>query len=123
MTFNPGDVVTVDFPGVTGIKRRPAVVLSSATYHATRPDVIIGLITSQTTALGITDYTLQNWAVASLRVASVFRSFIVTLPPSANLVLIGHLSEVDWKGVRACVKIALTELDDFKPSSNASSNS
>lgn len=27
MTFNPGDVITVDFPGVTGVKRRPAVVL------------------------------------------------------------------------------------------------
>jgi mRNA-degrading endonuclease toxin of MazEF toxin-antitoxin module len=38
-----GNVVIVDFPGVTGIKRRPAVVLSSNTYHATRPDVIIGL--------------------------------------------------------------------------------
>jgi len=32
--FKPGDIVTVDFPGVTGIKRRPAVVLSSAAYHA-----------------------------------------------------------------------------------------
>ncbi|NDJ22798.1 type II toxin-antitoxin system PemK/MazF family toxin [Nostoc sp. B(2019)] len=123
MTFNPGDVVTVDFPGVTGIKRRPAVVLSSATYHAIRPDVIIGLITTQTTALGITDYALHDWAVAGLRVASVFRSFIVTLPPSANLILIGHLSELDWKGVRACVKIALAELDDSKPSSDTSSAS
>ncbi|MCC5646869.1 type II toxin-antitoxin system PemK/MazF family toxin [Nostoc sp. CHAB 5824] len=123
MTFNPSDVVTVDFPGVTGIKRRPAVVLSSVTYHAIRPDVIIGLITTQTTTLGITDYALQDWAAAGLRVASVFRSFIVTLPPSANLVLIGHLSELDWKGVRACVKIALAELDDSKPSSDASSAS
>lgn len=25
----PGDVVTVDFPGATGIKRRPAVVMST----------------------------------------------------------------------------------------------
>lgn len=58
MTFNPGDVVTVDFPCVTGIKRRPAVVLSSATYHTIRPDVIVGLITSQTSFLGATDYTL-----------------------------------------------------------------
>lgn len=83
MTFHPGDVVTVDFSGVTGIKRRPAVVLSSATYHTIRPDVIIGLITTQTTALGITDYALQDWAGAGLRVASVFRNFIVTLPPCA----------------------------------------
>lgn len=87
MTFNPGDIVTVDFPGVTGIKRRPAVVLPSATYHANRPDVIVGLITTQTTALGVTDYVLQEWQAAGLRVASVFRSFIVMLPPSANLIV------------------------------------
>jgi mRNA interferase MazF len=60
VTFNPGDVVTVDFPGVTGIKRRPAVVLSSDAYHAVRPDTIVGLITTQTTALGATDYVLQE---------------------------------------------------------------
>jgi mRNA interferase MazF len=53
MTFNPGDVVTVDFPGVTGVKRRPAVVLSSVTYHAIRTDVIVGLITTQTSLLGV----------------------------------------------------------------------
>jgi mRNA interferase MazF len=39
---------------------------------------------------------LQDWQAAGLRVASVFRSFIVTLPPSANLVCIGQLSERDW---------------------------
>ncbi|MBD2387908.1 type II toxin-antitoxin system PemK/MazF family toxin [Cylindrospermum sp. FACHB-282] len=115
MTFNPGDVVTVDFPGVAGIKRRPAVVLSSAIYHANRPDVIIGLITTQTTALGLTDYILQDWSAAGLRIASVFRSFIVTLPPSANAVLIGHLSERDWLGACACVKISLAELDKPQP--------
>lgn len=112
MSFNSGDVVTVDFPGVTGIKRRPAVVLSSKTYHSNRPDVVVGLITSQTKGLGVTDYTLQDWQAAGLRTASVFRSFIVTLPRSANLVVIGQLSERDWKGVRACVKLALAELDD-----------
>jgi mRNA interferase MazF len=120
VTFNPGDVVTVDFPGVTGVKRRPAVVLSSTIYHTNRPDVIVGLITTQTTALGVTDYVLQDWQAAGLRVASIFRSFIVTLPPSANLVRIGHLSERDWQGVRACVKVALAKLDDPKsPSESA----
>jgi mRNA interferase MazF len=95
-----------------GVKRRPAVVLSSVIYNTTRTDVIIGLITTQTTSLGVTDYTLRDWAAAGLRVASVFRCFIVTSPPSANLVLIGHLSEHDWKGVRECVKVSLVELDD-----------
>ena len=29
--LRPGDMVTIDFPGVQGIKRRPAVVVSSST--------------------------------------------------------------------------------------------
>jgi mRNA interferase MazF len=60
VNFSPGDVVTVDFPGVTGVKRRPAVILSSTTYHSNRPDIIIGLITSKTKGLGTTDYILQD---------------------------------------------------------------
>lgn len=107
MIVNPGDVVTVDFPGVTGVKRRPAVILSSSEYHANRPDIIVGLVTTQSTNLGVTDYVLQDWGAAGLRIPSIFRSFIVTLPPSANVVVIGHLSERDWQGVCDCIKVSL----------------
>jgi mRNA interferase MazF len=112
-------VVVVDFPGVTGVKRRPAVVLSSDTYHSARPDLIVGLITSQTSgALAPTDHALHDWAAAGLRVASAFRSFLVTLPPAANPVLAGHLSERDWNAVRARVKTALAPLDDNPPATS-----
>lgn len=107
MQVAAGDVVTVDFPGVTGVKRRPAVVLSSAVYHQQRPDVIVGLITSQMRNLCETDYALQDWSSAGLRVASAFRSFVVTLPPAANLVKIGHLSERDWRAIQTCLKTAM----------------
>ena len=114
--FSPGDVVAVNFPGVTGIKRRPAVILSSVVYHSSRPDVIVGVITSQTAAaVGPTDYLLQDWAHAGLRVPSAFRSFFATLPPSTNPVPVGHLSARDWQGARACVKGALAPLDDPAP--------
>lgn len=112
MSFQSGDVVTVDFPGAMGTKRRPAVVLSSEAYHANRPDVIVGLITSQTKGIGVTDYVLQDWQSSGLKVASVFRSFIVTLPRSANLIMIGQLSERDWQGVLACVRVSLAELEN-----------
>jgi mRNA-degrading endonuclease toxin of MazEF toxin-antitoxin module len=119
--FGAGDVVVVDFPGVAGVKRRPAVVLSSDVYHAARPDVIVGLITSQTAgALGPTDYRLQDWAQAGLRLSSVFRSFIVTLPPTALQSVIGHLSARDWQSVRACVRTALEPLDSPAPQPSAS---
>ncbi len=120
MAFDPGDVVVVNFPGVTGMKRRPAVVLSSPEYHASRPDVIVGIITSKTAAaLGSTDYALQDWAQAGLRIASAFRCFLATLPPAAEPVVVGHLSERDWDAVCACVKTALAPLDQLarQPSS------
>ncbi|WP_448564286.1 type II toxin-antitoxin system PemK/MazF family toxin [Trichothermofontia sp.] len=63
MSFNASDVVTVDFPGITGTKRRPAVVLSSAVYHAHRPDVIIGLITLQQKRLGTTRVIASKAAI------------------------------------------------------------
>jgi mRNA interferase MazF len=111
--LSAGDVVVLDFPGVQGVKRRPAVVLSSDTYHSTRPDLIVGLITSQTAAaIGPTDYPLQDWADAGLRVPSAFRVFIVTLPVAAAPVRIGQLSEGDWLAVCARVKTALAVLEE-----------
>ncbi|HEX9900475.1 MAG TPA: type II toxin-antitoxin system PemK/MazF family toxin [Candidatus Methylomirabilis sp.] len=107
MTVQPGDVVTVDFPGAVGVKRRPAVIVSTATYHATRPDVVLGLLTSQTAgATGPTDYILQDWPAAGLRSPSAFRAFFATLPV-ASIGIIGHLSERDWREIQARLRIAL----------------
>ncbi len=104
--LNPGDIVTVDFPGVTGTKRRPAVVLSNDAYHQARPDVIIGLVSASAEARTPFDAPLQDWASAGLHRPSVFRSFIVTLPaPSATRV--GRCSERDWQAILACVAAAL----------------
>lgn len=106
-----GDVVVADFPGAMGLKRRPALVVSSHTYHRTRPDVILGLITSQTAgAAGATDYVLQDWSAAGLHLPSAFRAFLVTLPRSAVSAKIGSLTSRDLDGVRQCVKAALLDL-------------
>jgi len=106
--LTPGDVVVVDFPGAIGTKRRPAVVLSSDIYHASRPDAILGLITSQTaSAIAPTDHALEDWAAAGLRVPSAFRSFVVALPSTAIQRAIGRLSDRDWEIVRARLDTAL----------------
>lgn len=108
--FDPGDVVVLDFPGVTGVKRRPTVVISSPAYHAIRPDLIVGLITSQNVALAPTDYALQDWVQAGLRIPSIFRSFFVTLPRTTHPSCVGRLSDRDWQGVCGCVRVALEPL-------------
>jgi len=103
----PGDVVTVDFPGVTGVKRRPAVVVSTDTYHRTRPDAVLGLLTSQiAAATGPTDCVLQDWQVAGLHSSSAFRAFLATLP-ATSLTAVGHLFNRDWQEVQACLRASL----------------
>src|SRR5579862_2684494 len=86
-----GDVVLVDFVGATGVKRRPAVVVSSDTYHAHRPDVVVCLLTTQLAAATTpTDYALQDWRAAGLHAPSAFRVYIGTrLSQEAEVV--GHL--------------------------------
>jgi mRNA interferase MazF len=102
------DVVTVDFPGATGIKRRPAVVVSSKLYHTHRPDMILGVLTTQlagaTTPL---DYLLQDWSLAGLHKPSAFRSYLGMAIPAAVRV-IGHLSDRDWQGIQACLALAFS---------------
>ncbi len=99
-TVSPGDVVTVDFVGATGIKRRPAVIVSSHAYHANRPDVILGVLTTRvaqaTTSL---DHVLLDWAAAGLRAASAFRCYFSMAVPAA-LQPVGHLSDRDWEAVQ-----------------------
>lgn len=109
--LKPGDVVVANFVGAANIKRRPAVVLSSDVYHSTRPDYVLGLITSQTaSATGPTDYVIQDWAASSLRQPSAFRAFLYTCPRTDVLAHIGRLSERDWQEVRSRVKTALVSL-------------
>jgi len=104
---NPGDVVAVGFPGVTGIKRRPAVVVSSSSYQSTRPDVILGLLTSQIPGIPLpSDYLLQDWEQAGLRKPSVFRAFLATVPRT-SITAVGRLSDRDWQAVQHCLREAL----------------
>jgi mRNA interferase MazF len=105
---NPGDVVTVDFPGALGVKRRPAVVVSTEKYHKTRPDVILGLLTSQVgTATAPTDYVLQDWKGAGLSSPSAFRAFLATLPAD-SIKVVGHLSGRDWQEIQTRLKITIS---------------
>ena len=105
MPLTPGDVVTVDFVGATGMKRRPAVVVSSEAYNQDHLDVALCVLTSNV-ASAKTDFILQDWKAAGLNAPSVFRVYFGMALPSA-VKTIGHLSAADWAGVQACLKRAV----------------
>jgi mRNA interferase MazF len=108
LTVHPGAVVVADFPGVMGVKRRPAVVVSTDVYHAARPDAILGLLTGQVAAaVASTDYRLHDGAAAGLHAPTAFRAFFITLPREDIIAVIGHLSDLDWKEVQARIRLAI----------------
>lgn len=103
----PGDVVIADFPGTTGVKIRPAVVVSSDLYHTERPDLILDVVTTNIlAAVCQTDYVLQDWSLAGLRSPSAFRCFLAMARPT-SVRQIGRLSDRDWDEVRARVQLAV----------------
>jgi mRNA interferase MazF len=92
-------------------KTRPAVVLSTEAYNRDRPDVVLGLITSQQPKLlAPTDCALHDWNQAGLHSVSYFRLFLVTLP-QREVRLIGSLSDSDWESVWKCFDAGLIGME------------
>jgi mRNA interferase MazF len=103
----PGDVVVADFAGAMGVKRRPAIVVSTDLYHAYHPDVVLAALTTQIVAATTpTDYVLQDWSAAGLHSPSAFRAYVGTNTAS-SVKVIGHLSDRDWQEVQSRLKLAL----------------
>ena len=108
LTVHPGDVVVADFPGVQETKRRPALVVSSAAYHDARPDAILAVLTGQVNAAtSATDYVLRDWRTAGLHLPTAYRTFLITLPRQDILAVIGHVSDQDWREIKARLALAM----------------
>jgi mRNA interferase MazF len=108
LTAHPGDVVVADFPGIAGVMRRPAVVLSSEAYHHERPDAILGLVTGQVAAAtSPTDYQLRDWSASGFHSPTAFRTFLIALPREDLIAVIGHVSAHDWSEARTRLRAAI----------------
>ncbi len=68
-----GDVVLISFifADETGVKRRPAVMVSSDVFHGGRDEAIIAAITSRTDRLVVGDHLVNDWQGAGLLFPSV----------------------------------------------------
>ena len=98
------------FAGAVVTKTRPAVILSSDIYHQSRPDVLLGLITSQKPARSApTDCIVRDWQIAGLHAPSYFRLYVVTIAQN-DVRVIGRLSDFDLIRVFRCVRQGLHEL-------------
>jgi len=98
MTYDFGDVLVVEFPFTDGsrLKRRPAVVVSSAVYNDDMPDVILLAITSQIGPSGEKlEAVLAHWEAAGLAKPSALKPVVFTLEKGLIRQRVGVLGSED----------------------------
>ena len=98
------DVALVPFPFTdqSSSKQRPAVIVSNATYHQERRDVILMPVTSQLHggALGFGEVLVQDWEAAGLLKPSLIKPVLATLEYSLVIRILGRLSGRDMEALR-----------------------
>lgn len=110
MHFDFGDVVLVSFPFTSQVasKKRPAVIVSSATYNRSKPDVVIMAITSQVHAgSSLGETTIFNWHAANLLKPSAIKPVFATIEQRLIQRLLGRLEASDQTALRAAIRLIL----------------
>jgi mRNA interferase MazF len=105
-----GDVVSVRYFFTDGrnAKIRPAVVISSDAYHATRHDVVLAAITGNVLRMGFVGYlVLNDWRECGLSKASAISGIIMTFRDSQILGRLGSLSDNDRAAMDKVLSVAL----------------
>ena len=106
-----GDVVLVPFmfSDRPVVKRRPAVVISSAEYHGSRQEVIVAAVTSNVgRGLLVGDHPLAEWRAAGLPKASVVTGILRTIKQTMILRRLGALARNDMASVDMALARALS---------------
>lgn len=105
--YRPGDIVLVRFPftDLSAVKRRPAIVLSAATFSARHGDVVLMALTSQPQADG--KQRLSRWQASGLPKPTWIRSVVGTISVSMVERRLGRLQTVDVPRARLAVRQAI----------------
>lgn len=108
--FSRGDVVLIKFifADESGIKLRPAVVVSSSDYHQWRQEAIIAAIPSQIDRLPIGDYLIGEWKKAGLLFPSVATGIIRTIKQDMIDGKLGMLSVTDMRAIVGKLRTTLS---------------
>lgn len=97
MIFEPFDVVAVPFPFTDSArrKRRPALVLSSASFNREVRHCVMAMITSTENAHWLHDVPITDLASAGLPSESVVRMKLFTLDNRFVIRKVGSLADED----------------------------
>lgn len=79
--YKRGDMVLVSFlfSDESGLKHRPAVVLSLPAYHRNRQEVVVAAVTSNADRVLFGDHLLAGWKEAGLLFPSIVTGILRTI--------------------------------------------
>lgn len=108
--YELGDLVLVPFPfaDLTGIKKRPAVIVSTAEYHRQRRDIIIMAVTSQFRPTA-GDVPVAEWEAAGLIKPSVLKPVLATIARDRIIRRLGRLGPRDRNALLALLRSIVGE--------------
>lgn len=109
INYKCGDIVLVDvmFLDGSGIKKRPALIISSDEYHKSRQEVIIAAITSNIHRLLCGDTKIREWEEAGLIVSSLVTGIVQTIKAAMINRKLGILGKDDFQKVQNNLNKAL----------------
>jgi mRNA interferase MazF len=107
--YKCGDIVLtkVIFSEGEGVKKRPALVVSSDRYHKNRQEVIIAAISSNIYRSLTGDTRITEWKEAGLRFPSVVTGIFQTIKKDMIDRKLGTLANEDFQKVNGNLKQAL----------------
>ncbi len=101
MTYDRGDIVLVGFvfSDESGMKLRPAVVISSRAYNRARQEVIVAAITSNIRRRLLGDHLIADWKGAGLLFPSLVTGILRTIRRTMIARRIGSLPKTDLAAI------------------------
>ncbi len=101
-SYSQGDVVLVKFlfSDQSGVKQRPALLLSTDGYHRGRQEAIVAPITSNVNRLLVGDYKLRVWSEIGLLYPSAVTGIIRTVKQTMITRKLGVISVTDLRDVK-----------------------
>lgn len=100
--YDPGTIVLVNFvfSDESGVKHRPALILSTDQYHRSRQEAIVAAITSNITRLLVGDCKVRAWREAGLLYPSIVTGIVRTVKQDMISRKLGTLAAADLQTVK-----------------------
>ncbi|MBA7537870.1 hypothetical protein ES705_30141 [subsurface metagenome] len=113
MKYKQGEVVLVKviFSESSGVKKRPALIISDKYYHNHRQEVVVSAITSNIDRLLSGDTKIQDWQKGGLKYPSLVTGIIQTIKTNMIERKLGKLSERDFLETQINLKKSLGFLE------------